>query len=179
MSLIDIVLLALALSIDAFVVSFAYGLAFEKNRVKNSLLLASFTGGFQGLMPIIGFYFIFLISDFIAPISKILVFSIFLILGLNFIKDGFENDKEFPNCLSLKCLFTLGIATSIDALAAGMTIALSHSNLWFAAITITTITFVNALIGFFLGGCLKHLPTEYLKIFAGVILIVLALKSLF
>lgn len=178
MNHVKIILLAIALSIDAFVVSFAYGLMFEKHRVKNALLLSGFTGTFQGIMPVIGYFLIYFIQDFISPVSKILVFAIFMILGLNFIKDGIKDDKEFPNCLSIKCLFIVATATSIDALAAGMTLALSRSGILFSAVVIAIITFINSIIGFSLGCCLKKLPTMYFNIFAGIILMALALKSL-
>ena len=77
MTYLEIFLLALALSVDACVVSFSYGISFDKNRLKNSLLLALFTGIFQGLMPCIGYYLATFIRSSITPYAKYIVFTIF------------------------------------------------------------------------------------------------------
>ena len=94
MSYLEIFLLALALSIDACVVSFSYGLAFESNRNKNSLALASFTGVFQGVMPAVGYFLTSFVKTFIEPYASIIVFTIFLFLGLKFIKEAFDKTRK-------------------------------------------------------------------------------------
>ena len=88
MSYLEIILLALALSVDACVVSFSYGITFNQNRLKTALMLAGFTGGFQGLMPIIGYHLTSFVKSFIAPYADIIVFTIFLFLGIKFIKEA-------------------------------------------------------------------------------------------
>ena len=118
MSLITIILLAIALSIDACVVSFAHGLVLPDKKVRNSLMLALFTGAAQGIMPTIGYFSTQIIYKYVAPASKWLVFAIFMYLGIKFIQEAFEKNKEVPLCLSFQCLFMIAIATSIDALAA-------------------------------------------------------------
>ena len=80
MSHIEIFLLALALSVDAAVVSFSYGLAFTSNRLKNALLLATFTGLFQGIMPCLGYFLTNYVKAYIAPFANLIVFTIFLFL---------------------------------------------------------------------------------------------------
>ena len=80
MSHIEIVFLALALSIDACVVSFSYGLAFKENFNKNSILLASFTGFFQGLMPLLGYFLTSIVKSYIEPYAKWIIFCIFVYL---------------------------------------------------------------------------------------------------
>lgn len=179
MSLIEILFLALALSIDACVASFAYGLCFKDKRLKNSMLLAVFCGGFQGLMPIFGYFLLNAFIEYVEPFSKILVFIIFLLLGLNFIKDGIKNKKEVIDCLNLKSLLIVALATSIDAFAAGASIALHKISVFYPALIIAVITFINSLLGFWSGNLLKNLPTRFLKFFAGFILIFLAIKSYF
>ncbi len=179
MSLFALVLLAIALSIDACVVSFAHGLVLEKSKIKNSLLLACFTGGFQALMPIIGFFITQSLFKYIQPASKWIVFAIFMYLGIKVIQEAFEDDREIPTCLSFNCLLLVAIATSIDALAAGVTLSLTSTNIFKAVILIGTTTFFFSLGGYLGGCCLKKISTKYMEIFAGLILIFLSVKSLF
>lgn len=178
MTYISIFLLALALSIDAFVVSFSYGLVFTENKFINSLSLAISTGGFQGLMPIIGYFLTYLVRAYIEPYAKFIVFFIFCYLGLKFIIEAFQKEKQKELCIDIKCLLFLGIATSIDAFSAGISLSLYGNGVIKPALLIALITFVNANIGFFLGDKLKHLPTQILETFAGIILIMLAVKAL-
>ncbi len=179
MTAIEIFLLALALSIDACVVSFSYGLSLTENRIKYSLLLAAFTGIFQGIMPLGGFYLTSLIKSYIEPYASLIVFLIFIYLGLKFIKEAFENKKNKPCCISLACLFLIGIATSLDAFSAGVTLALYGNKILTPAILITIITFLNSILGFKLGENLKKIPTRSLEVIAGMVLIFLGIKALF
>ena len=179
MSYLEIILLSFALSIDACVVSFSYGLTFSENRSKNSFSLASFTGFFQGLMPFIAYFLTHLIKNYIAPYASIIIFLIFMFLGLKFIKEAFEPKEEKPKCISLSCLFLIGIATSIDAFSAGISLSLMGNKILKPVLLITFVTFVNSLLGFWLGGKLKSLPSKWLEVSAGLILILLAIKSLF
>lgn len=94
MSYFSIILLAIALSIDACVVSFSYGLAFTENRFKNAIRLAACTGLFQGLMPVIGYYLTGFVKSFIEPYAGFIVFAIFTYLGVKFIKEAFEKRKK-------------------------------------------------------------------------------------
>lgn len=178
MSHLEIILLALALSIDATVVSFSYGLSFNQNRAKTALLLAIFTGFFQGLMPCFGYFLTTFVKSYIAPYANIIVFTIFVFLGAKFIKEAFDKDKEKPNCISVPCLLLIGIATSIDAFSAGISLSLYGNHILKPALLITFITFINSLLGFKLGGRLKNLPTKALEITAGLILIGLGIKSI-
>ena len=178
MSGLEIILLALALSIDACVVSFSYGINFTENRLKNATLLAFFTGFFQGLMPVIGYYLTGFVKSYIAPYSSWIVFTIFVFLGVKFIKEAFDKDKEKPLCIGFVCLLLIGIATSIDAFSAGITLSLYGNKILVPAIVITTITFVNSCLGFTLGGKMKKIPTLWLEVSAGIILVILGVKAI-
>lgn len=178
MSYIEVILLAIALSIDACVVSFTYGMTFNNNHFKNSLLLATFTGVFQGLMPVISYYLTSFIKTYILAYSDFIVFIIFFLLGIKFIKEAFEEKKDKPCCISLACLFLIGIATSIDAFSAGISLSLYGNHIIKPAILILSITFLNSILGFKLGEKLKHMPTKKLIITAGLILIGLGVKAL-
>lgn len=178
MSYIEIFMLALALSVDACVVSFSYGILPLKNPVKDSCLLALFTGGFQALMPIFGYFLTVLSYDFISPYSKIIVFVIFVLLGIKFIIESFSAKKEKKLCISLFCLFMIGVGTSIDAFSGGISLKLSGNGILYPAIIIGLITFLNSLAGFQIGKNIKHMPVMYLEIISGIILIILGVKAL-
>ena len=177
MSHFEIFILALALSIDACIVSFSYGLTFKENRVKTAFLLALFTGGFQGLMPVFGYFLTTFVKSFIAPYATWIIFTIFIFLGIKFIKEAFE-EKNKPNCIGITCLLLIGIATSIDAFSAGISLLLSGNKILKPALLITGITFINSCLGFALGGKLKNMPTRSMEIFAGLLLILLGFKAI-
>lgn len=179
MSLVDIILLSIALGIDCLIVSFAQGLIFKTKRVQNSLNLAIFMGLFQGLMPLIGYFGTYKVYKYLFQYSKHIVFWIFFILGTHFLLEAIEKEeKPKITCIGLKCLLSFSIATSIDALIAGATIKLTSSNLFLCAILFSTFAFLMSLAGFWLGNSIKNIPAKFLQIFGGIILIVLAFKAL-
>lgn len=181
MNTIDILILAIALSIDACVVSFSNGLIFTQNKRTNSLMLAASVGFFQFLMPVIGFFAAQSVSKYVDAYDHWIVFGIFVLLGAKFIKDSFKEEKEEKiDCyMCFKYILLVSIATSIDALGAGVSIAFTKTNIWFPAIIIGVITFINSLLGFWGGYLFKKFPTKNLEITGGVILILLAFKVLF
>ncbi len=182
MSLIEILFLALALSIDCSIVSFSQGLIFKSNRIKNSIILACVMGFFQGFMPVIGYIFANLISKYVEPFSEWLVFIIFMILGGKFICEAFKKESDECekglHCFGFMCLMTFGIATSIDALAAGVNLNFTNTALLFSAFIIGVASFLMSLVGFWFGNLFKKLPSKYLEIIGGIILCVLAVKAL-
>ncbi len=179
MYLLDILFLAIALGIDCLVVSFSQGLIFTHNRVKNSLALAFTMGLSQGIMPCIGYFGVSGISNYVQAYSKILVFLIFFVLGAKFIYEAFQEKEKNVCCIGLKCLLTLGIATSIDALAAGVSLNLTKTPLLSATLLIGIASFLMSILGFWFGNFFKSMPSKYLEILGGLILILLALKSVF
>lgn len=178
MSLIDIVLLAVALGIDCLVVSFSQGLIFNIQRVKYSLILAIIMGVFQGCMPIIGYVGTDYLYNLVVPFSKWIVFVIFLVLGLKFIFEAFQTKEDNFQCIDVKCLLGLGVATSIDALVSGASIRLTGTSLFVSGIIIGVVSFLMSLAGFGSGKLFKNIPSKYLEISGGLILILLAIKSL-
>lgn len=179
MSLFDILLLAVALSIDAVVVSFSNGLIFKQKRTVKSLSLASAVGFFQFLMPIIGFYFAHTVSTYVKPYSHWVVFVIFTFLGVKFIVDASEQGEKNSHNFDWKYIFTVGFATSIDALFAGVSILFSGINILIPALIIGFVTFINALLAFWVANLLKNFSTKSLEVLGGMILILLGFKVLF
>ncbi len=178
MNLIDIILLGIALGIDCFLASFSQGLIFEKRRTINSLKLAAVMGFFQGTMPIIGYIGADTLFEYIYTISKWIVFAIFIALGIKFILESFAPKKELIQCIGIKCLIGLGIGTSIDALVSGATLRLTHSNLIISCLIIGFVSFVMSLIGFWGGNRIKNICPKCLESIGGIILIVLAIKTI-
>ncbi len=179
MTFIDLILLGLALGIDCFVVSFSQGLIFKSERTKNSFNLALTMGLFQGAMPIIGYIGTNSLYKYIVPYSKWIVFGIFLILGLKFIVESFQPKEEEVQCIGLKCLLGLGLATSIDALVSGASIRLTQTSLLLSVLIIGVASFLMSVCGFWSGNFVKNIPSKYLEIGGGLILVALAIKSLF
>ncbi|MCQ2957550.1 MAG: manganese efflux pump [Candidatus Gastranaerophilales bacterium] len=178
MGIFQILFLAIALSIDAMTVSFTQGLMFKTNKRKTSFLLALFFGFFQFLMPVIGYFCSLTVYNYLKIVNTWIIFIIFMFLGVKFIKDAFEEKQEKICCLTFMCLLTFAIATSIDALGAGISLCFAKANIWFASIIIGIITFINSLIGFWGGFLFQKLPAKYLQIFGGLILIGLAIKAI-
>lgn len=179
MNLVELLLLSLALGVDCFVVSFSQGLIFTKNKRLNALKLASVMGLFQGGMPIISYLATSLVSNYLEGIAKWIVFIIFVALGLNFIKEAFDSEKERNiSCIGFRCLISFGIATSIDALGAGVNLKFTGSNLTQAVLIIGLGSFLLSVIGFLSGNKLKNIPSKFLEICGGIILIGLGIKAL-
>lgn len=181
MSTIDILILAIALSIDACVVSFSNGLIFTQNRRVNSFMLALSVGFFQFLMPVIGYFLAQSVNKYVEPYDHWIVFTIFVLLGAKIIHDAFvcEKEEKLQCYLCFKYILLVSIATSIDALGAGVSIAFTGTQILFPAIIIGVVTFINSLLGFWCGQMFKKFPTKNLEIAGGLILIALAVKILF
>lgn len=179
MNLIDILILSFALSIDCLIVSFSQGLVFTKNRIKNSIRLAMTMGLFQGIMPWLSYMGADMVENYIKPYEKPIVFIIFTTLGIKFIIESFLNNKEEKiNCIDFKCLILLGLATSIDALGAGITLNLTDTSILISSTLIGITSFIMSELGFWSGNILNKLPYKGLSILGGIILIFLAIKSI-
>ena len=179
MNFIDLILLGLALGVDCFLVSFSQGLIFKSEKVKNSFKLALTMGLFQGAMPVIGYVGTNSLYKYIVPYSKWIVFGIFLLLGLKFIVESFQPKEKEVQCIGLKCLLGLGLATSIDALVSGASIRLTQTSLLISVMIIGIASFLMSSGGFYSGNFIKNIPSKYLEITGGLILVALAIKSLF
>lgn len=178
MSYYDIVLLAYALSIDVCIVSFSYGLCLENRHKRSAFTLAVVTAMFHMFMPILGYYFTDLVRIFIYPYSKIVVFLIFMYLGINFIVDSLKKEVPEKLCLDLKSIILLSIATSIDVFSAGISLSLTSSPMRFSIPVLGLMTFSNSLFGYYLGFRMQFFKSAWFNTLGGLILIILALKNL-
>lgn len=182
MYFVDVFLLALALSVDAFVVAFSYGLIIKKKKGKSALKIATATGLGQFIMPVLGWYGARSIYHQIEQLDHWIAFFVFLMLGLKVISDALRDcdcKEKLNKSLSLKILFMICLATSIDAFVSGSMLYFMKAPVWSASITIGLTTFIVASFGFNFCRMFKKVPTKYLEITSGVILIALGCKVLF
>ena len=148
MGLLELFILAVGLSMDAFAVSVCKGLAMKQITFKNAAIVGAWFGGFQALMPLIGWLLGSRFKSYITAIDHWIAFVLLLIIGANMIKESFDKSEESANAsLGFKIMLMLAIATSIDALAVGVTFAFLDVNIWWAVIFIGSITFTLSAIG--------------------------------
>ncbi|MFP7365801.1 manganese efflux pump MntP family protein [Corynebacterium callunae] len=157
MPLVQISLLSLGVSADAFACSIVRGTVIRKNLVKRALVLAAVFGFFQALMPLIGWVIGYFFSGitFIAEIDHWISFALLSIVGLKMLWDAFhaEDDEEVidDGRIQLRPAIIMGFATSIDALAVGMSLAFVDVNILVVALAMGVITFVMSLAGAWMG----------------------------
>ncbi len=179
MSEYEIIILSVALALDALVVSICYGLILHEARVRNSFLFSGMFGFFQFIMPLIGGVFTSFLYDVLEKYSKWIVFAIFLVLAIKFLKSAFEKKEcEKITCINIWCLLSLAVATSVDAFGAGVSIKLLNIPILRPSLEIGIITFVLSFIGFWLSGMIKILSQRKVEITGAVMLIYLAIKSI-
>lgn len=180
--MLSIILLAVALSIDACIVAFSYSLTLNKNLIKNAFIFSFSSAFFQAFMPIVGFFIMYYFGlKFIELAKKIdhfIVFFIFLFLGIKIIKDAFKNETiQIEKNLSFKIVFSLSVATSLDALAAGVLIFSSKLDILDCIFIIFVITFVLCFVSFCIAKSIK-LNIKLLQIISAIIIILIGFKIL-
>ena len=184
MNLFELFLISLALSLDAFAVALSCGMRLPSDRYRKFLKIAAAFGLFQAFMPLLGSLLSkFLLARYISQYSYIISFLVFGALGAktfyDFFTDRGAQSKAACVCDSNRCLLSLAVATSIDAFLIGSVLGLKAVSLPVAVLWIGAVTFVNSLIGCFLGNRAVGFLTRYSRLLAGVILLALAVKSWF
>jgi len=175
--IISTLLIAVALAMDAFSVSLTKG--FTQNLKTNQILYYGlFFGFFQFMMPIIGYYIGGIISQFLASIASVIGFILLLAIGLNMIRESLEDEDESADSFSFSEVTLLAIATSIDALAVGLTYALLNESIIIPSIIIGIVAFIFSIIGIFLGKKIGDYFGGRFQILGGVILILIGIKIL-
>lgn len=183
MSLLSLFLLAIGLSMDAFAVSICKGLATTKITVKKSIIVGLWFGGFQALMPAIGYLVGTSFRDCITSFDHWIAFILLFLIGGNMIKESFskkDEDEEEYNCsLRFKEMLLLAIATSIDALAVGVTFAfLPNVPILPAVAFIGVITFLFSSVGMKIGNIFGTKYKSKAELAGGIILVLIGSKIL-
>ena len=179
MGLIELFLIAVGLSMDAFAVSVCKGLAMPKCTFKKAAIVGLWFGGFQELMPAIGYVLGAQFQETIASIDHWIAFVLLALIGGNMIHEALDNDEEEADAsLDVKTMFLLAVATSIDALAIGITFAFLKVNIIPAVCFIGIVTFIISFAGVKIGNVFGARYKNKAEIVGGVILILLGLKIL-
>lgn len=180
----ELMLLAVGVSMDAFAVSICKGLAMKKASLKAGLTCGLWFGGFQALMPLIGFFLGTLFAEAIEAVDHWVAFILLGIIGINMLKEALEN-KDCDCCadvdadLSPKTMFVMAVATSIDALAVGISLAMAGNvNIFWAVLLIGTCTCAFCTAGVKIGNIFGSRFEKKAQIAGGVILILLGTKIL-
>lgn len=179
MGFLDLFLIAVALSMDAFAVSICKGLSVSKLQPKHSLIAGAYFGGFQALMPVIGFLLGFKFEKFIVSVDHWIAFVLLAVIGANMIKEALGKDEdEVDDSFGFKAMLPMAVATSIDALAVGITFAFLNVNIVSAAILIGITTFVLSAAGVVVGNIFGMKYKSKAEFLGGVVLILIGLKIL-
>ena len=180
----ELLLLAVGVSMDAFAVSVCKGLSMNQSGLKQSAICGAWFGGFQALMPLIGFFLGTLFADAIVAIDHWVAFVLLAIIGANMLKEAFGSEcdcgcEEQNADLSVKTMFVMAVATSIDALAVGISLAMAGGvNIWLSVLLIGLTTFSTSACGVKIGSVFGDKFEKKAQIAGGVILVLLGLKIL-
>lgn len=179
MNFVDIFMIAIALSMDAFAVSICKGLSVQKAGAKHMLTAGLYFGSFQALMPLVGFLLGFKLERFIVSIDHWIAFVLLAIIGGNMIKEAFGGeDDEHDASFSFKAMIPLAVATSIDALAVGISFAFLGVDIVTAALLIGMTTFILSAAGVLVGNAFGVKYKSKAEFAGGVVLILIGLKIL-
>lgn len=179
MGILETLIIAIALSMDAFAVAICKGLSIKDIKYKHAIIIGCFFGGFQALMPFIGYILGVQFEHYIRAIDHWIAFTLLSLIGINMIRESRECDCDnSDSAFNLKNITVLAFATSIDALAVGVTFAFLRVNIIPMIIIIGIITFICSFIGVRLGNIFGVLFKSKAEFIGGLILIIMGTKIL-
>ncbi len=177
----ELMLLAVGLSMDAFAVSICKGLATRKAGLRQMATCGIWFGGFQALMPLLGFFLGTLFAAAIEAFDHWIAFGLLVLIGANMLREAFSKEEAESGSgdYGFKTMLVMAIATSIDALAIGVSMALTGNvNIWLAIVLIGVTTCLTSALGVKLGNVFGNRFEKKAQIAGGVILILLGVKIL-
>ncbi len=178
MSIFELLLLSVGLAMDAFAVSICKGLSVKQLKPRHLLTAGLYFGGFQALMPLIGWLLGSSFEGLIKNVDHWIAFGLLVFIGANMVRESFGKAEELNDSISPKVMLPLAVATSIDALAVGVTFAFLNVNIWLAIALIGAITFVISAVGVKIGNVFGAKYKSKAELAGGIILIALAIKIL-
>lgn len=179
MEALEILLIAIGLAMDAFAVSICKGLSMKKMNWKKAIIIGGYFGIFQGIMPVIGYFLGTSFESLVTKIDHWIAFGLLVIIGLNMLKEVFASEPENRNDnVDFKTMIVLAIATSIDALAIGITFAFLNTNIILAALIISVVTFITSILGVKIGNKFGDKYERKAETVGGLILIFMGIKIL-
>ncbi len=180
MGLFELLALAVGLSMDAFAVSICKGLSMRESNWRGMVVCGTWFGGFQALMPLLGFWLGSLFAAAIQAFDHWVAFLLLAVIGLSMVKDALSDEDEcVDGDLGFKTMLTMAVATSIDALAVGISLAMAGGvNIWWAVLLIGCTTFLLSAIGVRIGSAVGARFEKRAQLAGGVILVLLGTKIL-
>ena len=179
MSFLDLILIAFGVAMDEFALSISKGLSMKEINYKNVIIVGVYFGIFQAIMPLIGYMLGNNFEKFITSIDHWIAFILLAIIGFNMIKDCLKNEEKAVNeKFDFKTMLPLSIATSIDALAIGVTFAFLRINIIISVLLIGILTALTSMIGVLIGKKFGDKLEKKAQITGGFILIVIGSKIL-
>ena len=178
MAVWELFVIAVGLSMDAFAVSICKGLAMKKMNWKNAGLAGLYFGGFQMFMPLVGYLLGTGFRDKITSIDHWIAFVLLAFIGINMIKEAFSDEEEADSSFDVKTMLILAVATSIDALAVGVTFAFLHVQILPAVSLIGVTTFVLSAVGVRVGNVFGSRYKSKAELAGGIILVLMGVKIL-
>ena len=179
MGFIEIILIGVGLSMDAFAVSICKGLSTQRLKPSHYLIIGAWFGGFQALMPAIGYLLGATFEKYITAFDHWIAFILLVLIGGNMIKESFSKEEEQGNdSFAFRVMLPLAIATSIDALATGVTFAMMGVNIWIAIAITGLTTFVFSVAGVKIGNLFGSRYQSKAELVGGLILIAMGFKIL-
>lgn len=178
MSILELFILAVGLSMDAFAVSVCKGLSLGKIKPKHMCIAGAWFGGFQALMPLIGYFLGSFFAEMIEKYDHWVAFVLLAIIGGNMIKESFCKDEKVDSSIDVKSMLLLAIATSIDALAVGVTFAFLQVQIVPAVSFIGVITFIFSAVGVKIGSLFGTKYKSKAELFGGIVLVLIGIKIL-
>ena len=179
----ELFILAFGVSMDAFAVSICKGLSVRKARLREMTTCGIWFGGFQAFMPLMGFFLGALFYDAISAFDHWIAFGLLGLIGVNMLKEAFSKEEECADCqgadFSVKTMFVMAVATSIDALAVGISLAMAGNvNIWIAIALIGITTFLMSALGVKIGNVFGAKYEKKAQFAGGAILVLLGTKIL-
>lgn len=180
MHILELIIIAIGVSMDAFAVSVCKGLSTRRLRPKYMLSAAAWFGGFQALMPLIGYFVGISFADLVSDVDHWIAFVLLAFIGGKMIKEACQKDDENEHTpdFSFKTMFLLAIATSIDALAVGVSFAFLRVDIWTSILLIGLMTGAFSALGVFLGHMFGSRFKSKAEFLGGLILVAIGIKIL-
>lgn len=178
MSLFDLIMIGISLSMDAFAVSICKGLSVRKVQLSHALICGAWFGAFQAIMPSFGYFLGSRFGHLLNSVGPWVAFILLAVIGVNMVRESFGGDETVDNDFSAKAMLPLAVATSIDAFAVGVGFAAMEANIVVAALLIGCTTFTLSAIGVKVGAVFGDKYRAVSERIGGLVLILIGLKTL-
>ena len=178
MSLFDLLMIGISLSMDAFAVSICKGLSVRKVQLSHALICGAWFGAFQAIMPSFGYFLGSRFEQLLNSVGPWVAFILLAVIGVNMVRESFGGDETVDNDFSAKAMLPLAVATSIDAFAVGVGFAAMEANIVVAALLIGCTTFTLSAIGVKVGAVFGDKYRAVSERIGGLVLILIGLKTL-